>query len=324
MSVLVIGASGFLGAEIARRLELDGREVLSLSRSGRAYAGRGLTGDVRRPLLGLERAQLEELSATVTHVVSCFGSVSWASGPRIVELHALGTRNVLELAAGLERLERLVHVSSVLALGRAAGRVSDELDVGQQFRSWYDYAKFSSERIVRESAEVPYRVLRLGPVLGVGPAGAPSTEAGILAAVPPLLRGYPVPLAERGRFPCYVSDVETAAWVAARALDDPGDATVWTYFDPRRQTLAAVLTGLCSAWGVVPRIVGGRRVRRLGRWVAPALGVPDPLLAYAEPWVELDDAVLRELPAELPEPPQGYVERTGEAVRRRSSELLVG
>jgi nucleoside-diphosphate-sugar epimerase len=323
MRVLVVGGTGFVGAEVAARLAADGIDVVSLSRSGTAVAGRGIAGDARAPDLGLRGEELRDVLGSVTHVVSCFGSVDWDAGPRIVELHEIGTRNVLGLAARLPHLERLVHVSSVLALGRAEGMVgNDDLELGQTFRSWYDYSKFVAERTVRREGSLPWRVLRVGPVLGVGAAGAPSARSGILSVLPPLVRGYPVHLRERGAFPCYPTDVAAAAEVARRALLEPGDGDAWTWYDPASPTLGEVLVGHCAAWNMLPRIVESRSWGAASQVLARRVGVPDVLLSYAEPWVELTPDVLESIPGELPGCEPGYVEATGAALRARASELV--
>jgi nucleoside-diphosphate-sugar epimerase len=320
MRALVVGGSGFLGAEVVARLNDAGADVASLSRSGAGPGG--VAGDVRLPDLGLDPATAADLVETTTHVVSCFGSVDWRSGPRIAELHRIGTSNVLAFAARMPRLERLVHVSSVLALGRAEGVLGNEdLDVGQAFRSWYDYAKFVSEQAVRDDRAVPWRVVRLGPVLGVGVAGAPSASAGILAALPPLLRGYPAHVADHGSFPCYPADVESAAEVIARALLAVGDGDAWTWYDPASPSLGQVLAGLCAAWGVVPRLVRSRAWGVASQLLARGLGVADVLPAYGERWVELA-ADVRDPVGEPPACADGYIEATGARLRARASELM--
>ncbi|HEX8052756.1 MAG TPA: SDR family oxidoreductase [Thermoleophilaceae bacterium] len=323
MRVLVVGGTGFVGAEVVARLAAVGVDVVSLSRSGTAVAGEGVSGDARAPDMGLRGDALRDLLESVTHVVSSFGTVDWDSGPRIVELHEAGTRNVLDLAARMPNLERLVHVSSVLALGRAEGVVGNaDLDVGQTFRSWYDYAKFTAERRVRLEESLPWRVLRLGPVLGVGAAGAPSAHAGILAALPPLVRGYPVHLTDRGAFPCYPTDAAAAAEVTRRALFEPGDHDAWTWFDPDSPTLGQVFVGLCAAWNVLPRIVEARAWGGASQLLARRFGAPDVLLSYSEPWVDLAPDVLEAIPGELPRCEPGYLEATSAALHARQSELV--
>lgn len=324
MKALVLGGSGFLGGAIAAALEEGGWEVISLSRSGRAYAGAGLEGDVTRPGLGVPGDRAGELRDGLTHVVSCFGSVDWDAGPQLAsDVHLRGTRNVLRFASECASLERLVHVSSVLAFGRARGTVGNrELHVGQDFRNWYEWGKFAAERAIRDEAEVPWRVVRLGPVLGTAAPVPPSPRYGLLAAVPFLLRGYPTHLERGGEFPSYVCDVAAAAGVVARAATDEASPATWTWFDEDVPTVGQVLTAVCSAWGVVPRIVHSPALLRAQRLLAGRLGVADTVLDYTEPWARVDPGVLRELPEGLPACTPGYLEATGEALKACGSELV--
>lgn len=323
MKALVAGGTGLVGSAAAIALEKAGFEVVCLTRSGDAPAGRGLAGDVRLPGLGLRRASVRELRG-VTHVVSCFGSVDWRAGPRDArDLHMSGTRSLLEFAGGCESLERFVHISSILALGRAEGRLEgEELELGQRFRSWYDYAKFLAEREVRREWPFPRRVLRLGPVLGTTPWTVPEPGAGLPAVVPFLLQGYPLAIERRGVFPSYVCDAMTAGEVALRALLEDAGPAVWTWFDDRMWSVAQVLSALCSAWAVVPRLVEFPGLRPLSRALARRVGVPPPLLRYAEPWVDVPATVLERLPGDLPRCPDGYLEATGAALRERPAELI--
>ena len=322
MRALVAGGTGFVGSAVVRAFADRGVDVVSLSRSGEAFAGRGVRGDVQAHNLGLDAADADDLRASVTHVVSCFGSVDWHSGPRLAtELHQRGTRAVMSFAESCPSLERFVHLSSVLALGRSSGRITDELELGQSFRNWYEYGKYLAEREVRGSERVPWRVVRVGPVLGPGLDVPPNTSHGILAAVPFLVRGYPIHLADHGRFPCYPGDGGTAGEVIARAALEDGSRDVWTWFDDANPALADVLVGLCSAWGVIPRIADLAVLAPLGRATIERLGAPRELLEYADPWVEIAPEVLTRLPADLPRCPSGYVEATSEALRGSSLTL---
>lgn len=327
MRALVVGGTGLLGGAVACALEESGFQVTTLSRTGGGGIGRDVRGDVRVTDLGLDPETSRQLREETTHVVSCFGSVDWAAGPSLAhDLHMEGTRSVLRFAAGCERIERFVHVSSILALGRAEGVIAGgELELGQSFRSWYDYGKYLAERAVHDEWPFPRRAVRLGPVLGVTPHGALATEAGLPAIVPFLLRGYPIAIVDHGRFSAYVCDAMTAGRVIARALQEGDDAPdVWTWFDDRMWSVAQVLTALCEPWGVVPRIVETRALRCLTRLLARPLGVPEPLLNYAEPWVHIPAAVLDRLPQDLPRCPPDYLRASGVAIRARAAELLVG
>jgi nucleoside-diphosphate-sugar epimerase len=322
MRALIVGGTGYVGSTIVRAFAERGIDVTSLSRSGRAVVGDGVCGDVRVHSLGLDPADADGLRATVTHVVSCFGSVDWHSGPRLaMELHRHGTLAVMRFAESCHSLERFVHLSSVLVLGRASGRVNDELELGQSFRNWYEYGKYLAEREVRASERLPWRVVRVGPIMGPGRDVPPSAAHGLLSTVPFLVRGYPVHLTNRGHFPCYACDVETAGEVIARAALEDGAREVWTWLDAAMPTLAEVLIALCSAWGVAPRIVDMPLLAPLGRATARRLGLPKELLEYVDPWVEIPAEVLSRLPQDLPRCPAGYLEATSEALRRTSLAL---
>jgi dihydroflavonol-4-reductase len=129
-TVLVTGATGFIGSHVTRRLAERGDDVrVAVRPSSRrdALAGldvREVTADVtdrrsmRRALRGVER---------VFHVA---GSTNLRQpAEELFRLNALGTRVVLE-AALAEGVERVVHVSSVAAIGPAPpGGTADERQV---------------------------------------------------------------------------------------------------------------------------------------------------------------------------------------------------
>ncbi|MEU7530710.1 SDR family oxidoreductase [Saccharothrix sp. NPDC042600] len=318
MNVLILGGTGFVGAGIARTLARTGAAVRVLSRGGATPVGEGVRGDVRLPDLGLSGDALAAIRAQTTHVVLTFGSVSWAAGPdQVLQTHAGGTRSALEFLRTLPRLEQAVHISSLLSLGRAKGRVTNrELYTGQGFRNWYEYGKYCAERLVRDAADLPVGAVRFGPVAGADPFGRPiDTSYGLPAVLPHLLAGYPVPARHGGEFPCWITDVSSAAEIVLKALTAPIGRDVWTWFDPALPSLRRVFTEVCRPWGVVPRIVeGGRGLRRLTALVSDRIGLPREVVAYLEPWFDVDPDVLRDVPRPWPAPDPDYLADTGRAL----------
>jgi nucleoside-diphosphate-sugar epimerase len=323
MRALVIGGTGFVGNTVVAAFDNIGIDTVALSRTGETFVGSAIRGDVRAHDLALSSADAEELRGSVTHVVSCFGSVDWHSSPRVAtELHQGGTCNVMRFAETCPRLERFVHLSSILVLGRTTRRVIAELELGQSFRNWYEYGKYLAEREVRSNERIPWRAVRLGPVLGPGRHVRPTVQHGILAAVPLLLRGYPIHLTRHGRFPSYPCDVATAGHVIARAALDPGEHQVWTWFDEANPSLASVLVELCSPWNVMPRIIDVPLFGSLGRATIERLGAPRELLEYVDPWAEIGPEVLDVLPSDLPRCPEAYLRATGQAIRNADAVSL--
>ncbi|MEU1803581.1 SDR family oxidoreductase [Streptomyces sp. NPDC019937] len=319
MNVLILGGSGFLGTAVAQACERDGATVRVLSRGGRTAVGEGVRGDVRMPRLGLSAADLARVREETTHVVLCFGSVSWTSGPgEVLETHSSGMRSALAFLRELPGLKQAVHISSLLALGRAKGRITNrELYTGQRFRNWYEYGKYCAERLVRDTApELPVGVVRFGPVLGPDPRGGrPDTRQGLPMVFPHLLAGYPVHLARRGEFPCWITDATSAAQIVLKALTQPIGRSTWTWFDPATPTLGEVFTEVCRPWGVVPKIVEAGPLGRLTRLIGERVGTPRELTEYTEPWFDLDVDVLKEIPEPWPVPDPDYLGATGEALR---------
>lgn len=317
MNVLIVGGSGYLGAGIAQACARVGARVRVVSRRGTAPAGEGLRGDVRLPRLGLPAGVLARVREETTHVVLSFGSVSWTCGPgEALETHSSGMRSALAFLRELPRLEQAVHISSLLALGRAKGQVTNrELYTGQRFRNWYEYGKYCAERLVRDTTDLPVGIIRFGPVLGLDPRGGRlDTEHGLPAVFPHLLAGYPVHLSKRGEFPSWVTDVSSASAVVVKALTAPIGRRTWTWFDPAMPTLREVFTEVCRPWGTVPKILDVNPLGRLTRLLGERIGVMPELADYAEAWFDLDPAVLADIPRPWPAPDPDYLGETGRAL----------
>lgn len=316
MRVLVVGATGYLGRAVTRRLATDGHEVIELSRSGSATVGTGVAGDVLLPGFGLPQAQRAEL-AGVDGIVTCFGSVGMSADPaEVVNVHVTGIRTVLDFAAGCTDLRRLVHVSSVLALGRATGELTNrDLSRGQTFRNWYEYAKYRAELVIRRERSLPVSVLRLGTLLGPAPAQVIPRTGGPVAALPHVLSGLPLVLERRGEYPVYATDIAAAAAVIENLLTATRSVPACTYFDPDLPTMAQVLGELCRAWNVTPKLIEADGLAlRVQRGLARRFGVEPEVAEYARPLFRFEPGIFDALPGgALPSTP-GYLAATGRAL----------
>ena len=195
MTVLLTGATGFVGMELlARYLERTDRDVVVVIRApsheaararldgvmanlfgyraGR-YDGRvtGLAGELTAPRLGLSHACWERLAGEIDTIVHSAASVSF--GLPLDEARAInveGTRQMLELAARgreLGVLAHYAHISTAFVAGTHAGLFSErDLDLGQSFHNSYEQSKFEAEQLVRSRPEVPFTILRPSIVVG--------------------------------------------------------------------------------------------------------------------------------------------------------------
>jgi long-chain acyl-CoA synthetase len=173
VSILVTGASGFVGSVVAARLVERGEEVVGLVRGEDAQArldaaagpgARALRGD----LLGV----LPEIPRDVHAIVHCAASVSFALP--LEEARAInvrGTRRLLAAARELPSLKRFVHVSTAYVAGTHPGTFGEaDHDVGQRFRNTYEQTKHEAEADVAASG-LPVTIVRPSIVVGDSHSG---------------------------------------------------------------------------------------------------------------------------------------------------------
>jgi len=197
MRALVTGATGFVGAAVARALLGAGWQVRCLARP--SSDRRNLKGLAVEVSLGdlLEPASLARALAgcdALLHVAADYRL--WAPRPQeLYRNNVEGTRNILEEArkAGIERV---VYTSSVATLGLpASGAPGDEATPVTLADMIGDYkrSKFLAEEQVREWARGGRHVVIVNPSTPVGPGDVKPTPTGRIILD-----------AARGRMPAYV------------------------------------------------------------------------------------------------------------------------
>ncbi len=184
---LVTGATGLIGRHYVQLIlaEADTERVWVTVRAGsqnklakfaqdwpNADKLSPVVGDISEELLGIDAEAREKLRGTVDNVVHLAALYDiTADDETSVKANVDGTANVIALCGAIEA-GCLHHVSSVAVAGDYEGTFTEDMfDVGQQLPSAYHRTKFESERLVREQADVPWRVYRPAIVVGSSTTG---------------------------------------------------------------------------------------------------------------------------------------------------------
>ena len=198
---LVTGGTGFIGRHLLERLlARDDAEVYALVRGASVSklppspGLEPLIGDLREPMLGVSAADRDRLRGRVDHVVHLAAVYDMTATEEANEQANIGgTREALTLAADL-RAGVFRHASSVAVAGDYRGEFTEDMfDEGQHLPSPYHATKFAAEQLVREQADVPWRVYRPAIVVGHSVTGAMDKLDGPYYFFPALARMSTLP-----------------------------------------------------------------------------------------------------------------------------------
>jgi dihydroflavonol-4-reductase len=245
MKALVTGATGFVGAAVARALNAAGWQVRVLARSGSNRANlRGLAAEVIEGDLA-DAACLEVALAgcdALFHVAADYRLGARDPG-QLYRTNVEGTRNILN-AARTAGVARIVYTSSVATIGIPPdGSPGDErtpvaLD---NMIGHYKRSKYLAEEVAREAARTGMSVVIVNPSTPVGPGDIKPTPTGQLVLD-----------AASGRMPAYVDtglnivhvDDVAAGHLLAFERGRAGERYILGGEDMSLQTILAQIAGL--------------------------------------------------------------------------------
>ena len=174
--IAVTGANGLLGSFLVRRLLAQQEPFVAIARKD---SDRSLLADVADKVTWREADVRDEVALAealqgVTHVIHAAAIVSFS--PRfarnMMDINIEGTRNVVDICLHLG-IRRLVHISSVAALGRQKGQ--DRIDesnkwVSDTTSSRYAESKYYAELEIFRGQEEGLSTVIVNPSVILAPA----------------------------------------------------------------------------------------------------------------------------------------------------------
>ena len=182
MRVLVTGATGFVGGNLARELWGRGYEVRALARPGSNTLTTEGTGIHRVEGDILDRESLDRAMEGCAAVFHCAAAYTfWSRQPMGVRrANVEGTVNVLERATAAG-VERVVYTSTVSTVGipKDGGLGDEETPLTPQaLHGHYKESKFEAEQETLRLAEKGVPVVVVNPTAPVGPWDVKPTPTG--------------------------------------------------------------------------------------------------------------------------------------------------
>jgi dihydroflavonol-4-reductase len=194
---LVTGATGFVGAAVARALVRTGQKVRVLARPQRNRSNlEGLSVEIAEGSLEDPKSLADAVAGCryLFHVAADYRL--WVPDPQAMHrVNVAGTRDLM-MAAQAAGVERIVYTSSVAVLGIIKGGIADEETTSTEadMIGPYKLSKFAAEKAVRELVQTSgLPAVIVNPSTPIGPGDIKPTPTGKL-----------IVQAARGRMPGFV------------------------------------------------------------------------------------------------------------------------
>ena len=192
-TILLTGATGQVGSQLAPLLQRRGHRVLYLIRAKDQPQAdsrlRGIlpqvrkndiaiAGDITQPLGGIEQSWIREWRGCVDKIIHCAASIKFdkEAANEIWEVNFGGTWNILDLAKALDITE-FNYVSTAYVAGNSSRFTEEDRDKRQILRNPYEESKLGAEKLVANS-NIAYNILRMSIVVGDSKTGFTRTFDG--------------------------------------------------------------------------------------------------------------------------------------------------
>jgi nucleoside-diphosphate-sugar epimerase len=179
MRIMIIGASGFLGAHAAHRASAAGMDLVTAGRSGRPDSPRHQTVDLTEDDPGRITAMLAEMAPDA--VLNCSGATT-GDPDALVAANVDGTYALVQAMLLARAPLRLVHLGSAAEYGRTEPGVPVTEQTAPRPAAMYGATKLAGTRLVELARTAGLDAVVLRVFNPVGPGAPQSSLPGRLAA----------------------------------------------------------------------------------------------------------------------------------------------
>lgn len=288
---LVFGASGLVGRHLVLALARAGAEVTAAVRSAesaerveRWLRGRGLTRGIQTIIVDVEVPEIvrggPSAVSTVTEIHNCAGVYRFGMSPNEARSANVGiVTRVIEFAAALPRLQRVVHISGYRVGGQDPATIPwpDEHRAAMYRKlGAYEASKVESDAVFQARANehgIAWTIVNPSSVIGDSVTGESDQHIGLAATIEQLWNGTATALPgnETTFLPVVTVDY-LAAFMAAAAVDPDAEGRAYWILDDATPPLAGLLAHVGRHIGAkVPRLrVPVGVISRLPSWITKA------------------------------------------------------
>jgi nucleoside-diphosphate-sugar epimerase/pimeloyl-ACP methyl ester carboxylesterase len=273
-NALVFGASGLIGRHLILALVDAGAEVTAAVRTPESGARverwlreHGLERGIRTAIVDFEAPEIIEGDAAAfphtTEIHNCAGSFRFGMPADEARRANVGiVERLIDFAAELPRLERLVHISGYRVGGQDPSTVPwSEEHRAQVYRELggYEASKVESDAIFQARAQergVPWTIVNPATVIGDSATGESDQHMGIVTTIEQMWHGTATALpAGRSTFVPVLTVDYMAAFMTAAAVDPDAAGRSYWVLDDATPPLAELFTHVGRRLGAkIPRL----------------------------------------------------------------------